>query len=69
MPKHPFHSEPTNQTRKNLARLALAAYLQAKGEMPDNDHSDIVDLITDLMHLAGTERVAETALIHYSAEA
>lgn len=78
MPKerHPFHAEPTNDTRRNLARLTLAYYLKTRGEAPDEGTSDILDLVTDLLHLAASmmpsdrepEQILETAAMHYRAE-
>lgn len=78
MPKerHPFHSELSNETRRNVARLALAYYLKTKGETPDEGTSNIVDLVTDLLHLAASlqpsdrepEQILETAAMHYRAE-
>lgn len=73
--KHPFYSEPTNATRRDLAKLTLAYYLQTKGEKPETGTSDIVDLVTDLLHLADTmqdripKQVCDTALMHFFAEA
>jgi hypothetical protein len=41
-----------NKRRTTHAQAALNAYLHHKQECPDLDDSDIVDLISDLLHLA-----------------
>lgn len=48
---------PSNEQRIDLARNALDAYQQARGESPDE--ADIRDLLSDLLHLAHAEGVED----------
>jgi hypothetical protein len=44
--------KPTrNEVRAERARTALEQYVIAKGEVFENDSSEIAELITDLLHL------------------
>ena len=40
-----------NRDRTERARIALQAYIEARGEPFENSSSEIVDLIADLLHL------------------
>ena len=41
-----------NEARAERARTALQHYVAAKGEVFENNSSEIADLITDLLHLS-----------------
>lgn len=70
----PDHSE--NEARAGRARTALEQYVSAKGEVFENNSSEIADLITDLLHLTiridqGDDPVESTlrlARMHFEAE-
>jgi hypothetical protein len=65
-----------NERRADRALTALEHYVAAKGEVFENSSSEIVDLITDLMHLTarideGDDPVESTlrlARMHFEAE-
>jgi len=71
----------SNSRRAAWAQTALDSYLEAKGE-DDNLRDDIIDLVTDLLHLArkhrkfivlpsgvkGPSSILETAKMHFEAE-
>ena len=62
----------TRQT--DSARQALDQYCQSKSERLDTLETGIIDLLTDLMHLARTEgldgfMLAQTAMMHFLVEA
>lgn len=61
----------TRQT--DSARQALDQYFQSKSERLDTLETGIIDLLTDLMHLARTEgldgfMLAQTAMMHFLVE-
>jgi hypothetical protein len=66
----------SNDNRAERAQNALRTYLETKGEVFENNSSDIADLIADLLHLAvrtdqGDEAVESTlrlAQMHFDAE-
>jgi hypothetical protein len=70
----PFAS--SNSARADRAKTALHQYVAAKGEVFENNSSEIADLIADLLHL--TERLDEgndpiestlrIARMHFAAE-
>lgn len=72
-------SDKKNGTRAAYADAGLAAYLEAKGDEDSDDLSNVVDLITDLLHLAhrdklapafsGTDGILHVAGMNYDAEA
>jgi hypothetical protein len=71
--KGPFVS--TNKERTARAQHALEAYLDTKGENLNwiEEEAPIVDLVTDLLHLASTnefdiETITRRAEIHFHAE-
>lgn len=41
----------SNETRAERAENTLRSYVEAKGEVFENDRSEIADLIADLLHL------------------
>ena len=60
--------------RTESARQALDQYCLSKGEPLDTLETTIIDLLTDLMHLARTEgldgfMLAQTAMMHFLVEA
>ena len=63
-----------NQDCAERARHALQAYVESKGERFENNSSEIIDLITDLLHLAADldedpiADVLRMARMHYEAE-
>jgi hypothetical protein len=69
-------SEPTNASRAESAERALRSHVEAKGEKFDLSSSEIVDLITDLLHLAARidqgddpiESALRRARMHFEAE-
>ena len=69
--------DPTeNEARSERARTALQQYVAGKGEVFENNSSEIADLITDLLHLSvridqGDDPVESTlrlARMHFDAE-
>ena len=59
--------------RTENARQALDQYYRSKGEPLDTLETGIIDLLTDLMHLARIEgqdgfMLAQTALMHFVVE-
>jgi len=66
----------TNEDRAERARAALEQYVTAKGELFEDSSSEIVDLIADLLHLAGRidegdepiDSTLRLARMHYEAE-
>lgn len=51
-------SPERNQARANRAQKALDAYFAAAGEIADcDDYANIVDLVTDLFHLAHQKEI------------
>ena len=63
----------SNITRANRAKKLIAQYDEIKGEDFDEYGTEIVDIITDMLHLAkrqklDTEVVLRTALYHFEAE-
>ena len=66
----------SNDTRAERARHALQAYVLAKGDVFENNSSEIADLMADLLHLTvrtdqGDEAVESTlrlARMHFEAE-
>lgn len=79
MPAFKMPPADQNENRRIYARLTLSTYLKLKREKPDVGLSDIVDLMTDLLHLAEEiapsegerntpQTVANTALMHHKAE-
>lgn len=59
--------------RTESARQALDQYCLSKGEPLDTLESGIIDLLTDLLHLAQTEgldacMIGQTAQIHFVVE-
>jgi hypothetical protein len=69
-------TEPTNAARAQRAQTALQHYIEAKAEAFENSSSEIVDLITDLLHLTarldeGDDPIESTlrlAQMHFDAE-
>lgn len=69
-------SEPTNTERANRGRITVERYKEGMGEAFEGDSSEIVDLITDLLHYLhevdlGDDPVESTlrlAQSHYEAE-
>lgn len=65
-----------NEARAGRARAALLQYVAAKGEVYEDNSSEIADLITDLLHLTvridqGDDPVESTlrlARMHFEAE-
>lgn len=65
-----------NEARSERARTALQQYVTAKGEVFENNSSEIAELITDLLHLCvridqGDDPVESTlrlAQMHFAAE-
>jgi hypothetical protein len=65
-----------NEIRADRAHEALRFYVKAKGEMFEESSSEIVDLITDLLHLTAridegddpVESTVRLALMHFEAE-
>jgi hypothetical protein len=65
-----------NESRAGRARTALQHYVAAKGQVFENNSSEIADLITDLLHLSiridqGDDPVESTprvARMHFDAE-
>ena len=60
--------------RTENAQHALNEYCRRKGEPLDTLETGIIDLLTDLMHLARTEGLdgfilAQTAMMHFLCEA
>lgn len=80
MPVYKMPAADQNENRRTYARLTLATYLKLKREKADLGLSDIVDLVTDLLHLAEdvapslgedhqtSEMVMRNALMHFNAE-
>lgn len=79
--KHPFYRKDRLVQRRQHAHKALAAYLGDKNEKPtqEDKYDQIVDCITDLMHLAEMikpsskehntgEYMARVCLMHFRAE-
>jgi hypothetical protein len=70
----PDHAE--NEARAERARTAMQQYVAAKGEVFENNSSEIADLIADLLHLTiridqGHDPVESTlrlARMHFEAE-
>lgn len=63
--------EPTNVDRAGWARVGLAAFSRRTGEAGNEIETQLVDLLTDLMHLADYEgvdkdEVLDRALWHYA---
>lgn len=66
----------TNDERARRADRALRAYIEAKGDDFESNSTEIVDLITDLLHLTnwydeGDDPIDSTlrlAKMHYEAE-
>jgi hypothetical protein len=66
----------SNNIRAERARIALAYYVAAKGEVLENSSSEIAELIADLLHLTvrldeGEQPVESTlrlAQMHFEAE-
>lgn len=61
------------KARTESARQALDRYCQSKSERLDTLETGIIDLLTDLMHLARTESLdgfmlAQTAMMHFLVE-
>ena len=59
--------------RTENARQALDQYCRSKGEPLDTLETGIIDLLTDLLHLARREgldacRIGQTAQIHFVVE-
>jgi hypothetical protein len=59
--------------RTESARQALDQYYLSKGEPPDTLETGIIDLLTDLLHLARNEgldafKLGQTALTHFVVE-
>jgi hypothetical protein len=67
---------PENETRADRALAALEQYVTAKGEVFEESSSEIVDLITDLLHLTvrldqgddPVESALRLAQMHFEAE-
>jgi hypothetical protein len=65
-----------NEARAERARTALEQYIAAKGEVFENNSSEIADLITDLLHLSvridqgddPAESTLRLARMHFDAE-
>jgi hypothetical protein len=65
-----------NDIRAERARAALQAYVEAKGEVFENNSSEVADLLADLLHLTvridqGDDPVESTlrlARMHFDAE-
>ena len=60
--------------RTESAQHALSEHCRIKGEPLDTLETGIIDLLTDLMHLARTEgldgfMLAQTAMMHFLCEA
>jgi hypothetical protein len=54
---------PSNETRAERAENALRAYVEAKGEVFENDRSEIADLIADLLHLLARDHTPEEVVL------
>lgn len=74
-----IYPEPTNDERAERAHEALMSYVQAKGDVLEENNSEIGDLIADLLHLArkwnelnnedeSVEQVIRLGKMHYDAE-
>jgi hypothetical protein len=67
---------PDNECRADRALTALEHYVVAKGDVLEKSSTEIVDLITDLLHLAArideghdpVESTVHLALMHFEAE-
>ena len=65
-----------NTIRAARAEAALQAYILAKGEVFENNSSEVADLIADLLHLVARidqgddpiERTLRLARMHFDAE-
>jgi hypothetical protein len=65
-----------NHDRAERARVALQTYIEARGEVFEESSIEIVDLITDLLHLTANldqgfdpiESTLRLARMHYDAE-
>ena len=65
-----------NELRADRALAALEYYIAIKGEVFENSSSEIVDLVTDLLHLTArnakgddpVERTLWLARMHFDAE-
>ena len=53
----------SNETRAERAEDALRAYVEAKGEVFENDRSEIADLIADLLHLLARDHTPEKVVM------
>lgn len=67
------NAAPTGAPRLTAAQAALNAYRQAKGH--DDVSSDLIDLVTDLLHLNDdyggaydADDITRIALMHYNEE-
>ncbi len=47
--------DPTNDERANRIPPTIEAYVKARGDMAEDDATDSIDLLTDLMHYAKRE--------------
>lgn len=69
-------TKPTNDERAARAQAALRQYIEAKSEPFEDNTSEIIDLITDLLHyaeqIAQDDDAADSALflakMHFEAE-
>jgi hypothetical protein len=52
-----------NYLRIKAARSALAAFKKTTKDAPDTMESDIVDLVTDLLHLANRHGIDPAAVV------
>ena len=68
--------EPTNSDRRDRARTALRFYVENRGEVYEENSSEIADLIADLLHLTAEiderpdciERTMSLATLHFDVE-
>lgn len=74
---HVAHDEPSlsnNAERADRASVTLLYYAEVQGDREVDQHTLMVDLLTDLMHLAASEpdldfdRALRMAGVHFDAE-
>ena len=58
----------SNETRAERAENALRVYVEAKGEVFENDRSEIADLIADLLHLLARDHTPKEIVLPWQKE-
>ena len=53
----------SNETRAERAENVLRSYIEAKGEVFENDRSEIADLIADLLHLLARDHTPQEVVM------